>query len=115
MLLEVEVQLVLFQVVCRLFHTSHNQQAETMVIPTAAAVLITVITRHRKLTVSHMLLKVKFLINNLQYQCIMVVRPQLEDMEALDRSNRNNLTSVVPNRMLAHLLSQCKAWSLASH
>ncbi len=115
MLLGVEVQQVLFQVACRLFLMSHSQQAETMAILTTAVVLITVTIPHRKLMVSHTLLKAKFLINNLLYQCTMVARPRLDDMEVLDRSNRNNLTSVVLNRMLVHQLSQCKAWFLASH
>jgi hypothetical protein len=115
MLLEVEVQQELFQVACRLFPMSHSQQVETTAILTTAVVLIIVTIPRRKLMVSHTLLKAKFLINNLLYQCTMVARPRSEDMEVSDRSNRNNLTWVVLNRMLVHQLSQCKAWFLASH
>jgi hypothetical protein len=115
MLLEVAVQQVLFQVVCKLCLMSHSQQVETMATPTIAVVLIIVTIPHRKLMVSHTLLKAKFLTNNLLYQCTMVARPRLEAMGVLDRSNRNNLTSVVLNRMLVLQLSRCKAWFLASH
>jgi hypothetical protein len=115
MLLEVVVQPVLFRAVCRLCLTSRNQLAETMVIPTIAVALIIVTIPHRKLMANHTLLKVKPLINSLRYQCITVARLQLEDMEASDHSNHNNLTSVALNPMPAHLLNRCKAWFLASH
>jgi hypothetical protein len=106
---------VLFQVACRLSHTSRHQQVEFMVTLTIAVALITATRPHHKHMASHMLLKVRFLINNLQSQCIMVARLPLEGMEVSDHSNHNNLTSVVLNLMLARLLNQCKAWFLASH
>ena len=115
MLLEVVVQQVLFPAACRLSLTFHNQLVVTMAIPTIAVALIIVTIHRHKLTVNHMLLKAKPLINNLRYQCITVAHLQWEDMEVSDHSNRNNLTSVVLNRMLARLLSLCKAWFLASH
>jgi hypothetical protein len=57
MLLEVAVQQVLFQVVCKLCLMSHSQQVETMATPTIAVVLIIVTIPHRKLMVSYTLLK----------------------------------------------------------
>ena len=83
MLLEVVAPQVLSQVVCRLSPTSLHQQVASMVTPIIADALITVTTPHRKHMASHTLLKAKSLINNLQYQCITVARPQLEDISVL--------------------------------
>lgn len=115
MLLGAVVQQVLFQAVCRLSLMCHNQQVEIMAILTIAVVPIIVTTHHRKHMVSHTLLKAKFLINSPLYQCTMVARRQLEGMEVSDHSNHNSPMLAVLNRTLVHRLSQCKAWSLASH
>lgn len=115
MLPEVAVRQVLFPVVCRLSHMFHSQLEETTVIQIIAVVLITVIIHQVKLMVSHTLPMVKSRNNSQQYPCIMVARRQLEDMEVLDHNSLNNPMSVALNRMLAHQLSQCKAWFLANH
>jgi hypothetical protein len=115
MLLVAVAQQVLFRVVCRSSLMFHSLLEEAMAIPILAVVPIMDIIPPARLMVSHMFLMVKSHNSSQQYRCTMVARPQLEDMEVSDHSNRNNLTSAVLNLTLVRLLSQFKAWFLASH
>ena len=101
--------------VCKSFHMFLSLLAEAMVTLRIAATWTVVTTLQPILMVNHMLLMAKLHSNSPKYLCTMAAHQLLEVMAASVRNSHNSLMSAVHNRMLAHRLSQCKAWFLVNH